>query len=179
MTLISGKKKRSKVYLEVSADNEDLGRIEIELFDDLVPRTAENFRQLCTGEPGFGYKGSKVHRIIPNFMIQGGDFERGDGYEILFSFTFSFGPSLTYICIYYFRYGGYSIYGNKFEDECFVMNHEMPGLLSMANTGPDTNGSQFFITTMPAPHLDGESLSHYGVFLSFVSRKARGVWQTC
>ena len=132
--ILSGKKKRSKVYLELTADGEDLGRVEIELFDDVVPRTTENFRQLCTGEPGFGYKGSKIHRVIPGFMLQGGDFERGDGF------------------------GGYSIYGNKFEDEKFALIHDVPGILSMANTGPDTNGSQFFITTMPAPHLDGTNI---------------------
>ena len=108
---MSGKKKRSKVYLEVTADGEDLGRVEIELFDDLVPRTTENFRQLCTGEArnetgeAMGYKGTIFHRVINRFMIQGGDFENADGT------------------------GGRSIYGEKFEDENFLLKHETPGLV--------------------------------------------------
>lgn len=118
--------------MEIGTRDGSLGRIIFEVFEDRVPRTAKNFIQLCTGENGFGYKGCKLHRIIPGFCIQGGDFERGDGS------------------------GGWSIYGNKFEDEGFDIRHSKAGLLSMANSGPDTNGSQFFITLEETPHLDGK-----------------------
>ena len=119
-------------FIEFGTQNRKIGRIEVELYHDIVPRTVNNFMALITGNKGVGYKKCLVHRIIPDFMIQMGDYERGNGS------------------------GGSSIYGKYFEDESFELRHNEPGLLSMANCGPNTNGSQFFITLDYTPHLDGK-----------------------
>ncbi|CAF1224935.1 unnamed protein product [Didymodactylos carnosus] len=130
---LTGSKHEKKGFLEITGDGQSIGRVVLALFNDIVPKTAENFRALCTGEKGFGYKGSPFHRIIPNFMCQD--------------------------IIHHNGFGGKSIYGDTFDDENFQLKHTKEGLLSMVNKSKNTNGSQFFITTAITSWLDGKNVA--------------------
>ncbi|RUS17672.1 peptidyl-prolyl cis-trans isomerase H [Endogone sp. FLAS-F59071] len=157
---------RPIVFFDISIGDMPVGRMKMELFSDIVPKTAENFRQLCTGETNLlssndrkngvpqGFKGCTFHRVIKDFMVQGGDFIKGDGT------------------------GSYSIYGDKFLDENFTMKHTAPGLLSMANSGPNTNGCQFFITCEKCDFLDGKHVVFGRLVDGLLTLRKIGMYQS-